>query len=139
MAGSFLSARLTHRLGLDGVLGVGGAAVAAGGLAMTVAVALGFASAASLVLPMALYLAGLGMTLPQSIAGAMTPFPERAGAASSLLGFVQQSVAAISGACVGLLLGRDAWPLAGGVALAGCATLALWIATGAVRARLVKH
>ena len=40
---------------------------------------------------MAIYLAGLGMVLPQSIAGAMTPFPERAGAAPSLLGFVQQS------------------------------------------------
>ena len=45
----------------------------------------------SLVLPMAVFLAGLGMVLPQGIAGAMTPFPERAGAASSLFGFVQQT------------------------------------------------
>ena len=52
---------------------------------------------------MAIYLAGLGMVLPQSIAGAMTPFPERAGAASALLGFVQQTVAALCGAIVGLL------------------------------------
>ena len=65
---------------------------------MVAAVALGLTSAASLVLPMAIYLAGLGMVLPQSIAGAMTPFPERAGAASALLGFIQQSVAAVCGA-----------------------------------------
>ncbi len=139
MTGSTLSARLTHRLGLDGILGLGGCAVALGGLAMVTAVALGLTSAVSLVLPVAIYLAGLGMVLPQSIAGAMTPFPERAGAASSLLGFVQQSVAALFGAMVGLLLGHSAWPLAAGVAFAGCATLSLWIATRAVRARVAKH
>jgi DHA1 family bicyclomycin/chloramphenicol resistance-like MFS transporter len=139
MVGSTLSARLSHRFGLDGVLGFGGCAVAAGGLAMVVAVALGLTSAASLVLPIAIYLAGLGMVLPQSIAGAMTPFPERAGAASSLLGCVQQSVAALFGAMVGLLLGKTAWPLAAGVAVAGCATLLLWVATRAVRARVAKY
>ena len=46
----------------------------------------------SIVLPVSIYLAGLGMVLPQSIAGALTPFPERAGAASSLFGFVQQTL-----------------------------------------------
>ncbi len=139
MTGSTLSARLTHRFGLDGVLGLGGCAVAAGGLAMIAAVGLGLTSAASLVLPIALYLAGLGMVLPQSIAGAMTPFGERAGAASSLLGFVQQSVAALFGAIVGMLLGQSAWPLAAGVAGAGCSTLVLWIGTRAIRARVLKH
>jgi hypothetical protein len=56
-----------------------------------------------------------------------------------LLGFVQQSVTAVFGAVVGLLLGNSAWPLAAGVAVAGCVTLLLWIATRAVRARLAKH
>jgi MFS transporter, DHA1 family, multidrug resistance protein len=139
MTGSLLSAHLTRWLGLDRIIGIGGVVIAAGGLGMIAAVALGFASAASLVLPMAIYLAGMGMVLPQSFAGAMTPFPERAGAASSLLGFVQQSVAAVFGAIVGVLLGQSAWPLAGGVATAGCATLLIWIATRAVRARAAKH
>ena len=137
--GSLLSARLTHRLGLDGILGLGGLANAAGGLAMVAAVAFGLRSAASLVLPIAVYMAGLGMVLPQSIAGALTPFPERAGAASSLFGFIQQSVAALSGAIVGALLAQSAWPLAGAVAVTGCATLILWIATRGVRARVGKH
>jgi DHA1 family bicyclomycin/chloramphenicol resistance-like MFS transporter len=73
------------------------------------------------------------MVLPQSIAGAMQPFPERAGAASSLFGFVQQSAAAISGAVVGWLLGSSAWPLAGALAILGCLTLLLWFATRGVR------
>ncbi|MGH6994412.1 MAG: multidrug effflux MFS transporter [Stellaceae bacterium] len=134
MTGSALSARLAHRLGIDGIIGIGAALCTAGGLGMIAAVALGFTTAASLVLPVAVYLAGLGMVLPHSLAGALTPFPQRAGAASSLLGFIQQSVAALCGAIVGILLGQNAWPLAAGVAIAGCMTLALWVVTRNVRA-----
>jgi DHA1 family bicyclomycin/chloramphenicol resistance-like MFS transporter len=135
MSGTTLAVRLVMRLGIDRTLGVGAAAMAVGGLGMAMAVALNLTSAASLVLPMALYLAGLGMVLPQAIAGAMTPFPERAGAASALLGLVQQSAAALCGALVGALLGSSAWPLAAAVAAMGCATLVLWILTRALRAR----
>lgn len=139
MIGSAIAARLVIRLGLDGVLGLGGCACAAGGLAMVAAVASGLTSSMSLVLPMAVYLAGLGMVLPQGIAGAMTPFPERAGAASSLFGFLQQTAAAVCGAAVGWFLGQSAWPLALGVATMGFATFGLWLATRGLRARAVKH
>jgi DHA1 family bicyclomycin/chloramphenicol resistance-like MFS transporter len=136
MGGTMLAARLVMRLGIDNTLGVGVGAMAAGGLGMVVAVALGLTSAASLVLPMAIYLGGMGMVLPQAIAGAMTPFPERAGAASALLGFIQQSAAALCGAVVGWLLGESAWPLALAVAAMGCLSLLLWICTRAIRARV---
>jgi MFS transporter, DHA1 family, multidrug resistance protein len=139
MTGSALAARIVVKFGLDGVLGLGGCACAAGGLGMVAAVALGLTTSLSLVLPIAVYLAGLGMVLPQGIAGAMTPFAERAGAASSLFGFVQQSVAALCGAAVGWFLGQSAWPLAAGVAVMGCATLGLWLATYRVRRAAIKH
>jgi len=139
MTGSALAARIVVKFGLDGVLGLGGCACAAGGLGMVTAVALGVTTSLSLVLPIAVYLAGLGMVLPQGIAGAMTPFAERAGAASSLFGFVQQSVAALCGAAVGWFLGQSAWPLAAGVAVMGCATLGLWLATYRVRRTAIKH
>jgi DHA1 family bicyclomycin/chloramphenicol resistance-like MFS transporter len=139
MTGSALAARIVVKLGLDGVLGIGGCACAVGGLAMVGAVALGSSSSFSLVFPVAIYLAGLGMVLPQGIAGAMTPFPERAGAASSLFGFVQQSAAALCGAAVGWFLGQSAWPLAAGVAAMGCATLGLWLATRTIRRAAARH
>jgi MFS transporter, DHA1 family, multidrug resistance protein len=139
MTGAAVAARVVVRLGLDGVLGIGGVACAAGGLGMMAAVALGLTSSLSLVLPVGVYLAGLGMVLPQGIAGAMTPFPERAGAASSLFGFVQQTAAALCGAAVGWLLGQSAWPLAAGVAAMGCATLGLWVATQGIRRATTKH
>jgi DHA1 family bicyclomycin/chloramphenicol resistance-like MFS transporter len=139
MTGSALAARMVVKVGLDGMLGIGGCACAAGGLGMVVAVVVGLTSFLSLVLPVAVYLAGLGMVLPQGIAGAMTPFPERAGAASSLFGFVQQSAAALCGAAVGWFLGQSAWPLAVGVAAMGCATLGLWLTTRGIRCAATKH
>ena len=139
MTGTTIAARLVIRFGIDGITGLGSCALAAGGLGMVAAVALGFNSAASLVLPVAIYLAGLGMVLPQAIAGAMTPFPERAGAASALLGFVQQCAAALCGAIVGWLLGENAWPLAAAVAAMGCVTLVIWLSTRALRARSAPH
>jgi DHA1 family bicyclomycin/chloramphenicol resistance-like MFS transporter len=138
-AGASLAAKLVLRLGLDRTTGMGSAALALGGLAAVAMVALGFTHALSLVLPMAVFLSGLGMVLPQSIAGAMSPFPERAGAASSLFGFVQQTAAAICGAAVGWLLGANAWPLVGAIAAMGCATFVLWFATRGIRGRTAKH
>ena len=139
MVGATIAARLVARFGLDGIIGLGAGALTAGGLGMVLSVALGLTSAVSLVLPVSIYLAGLGMVLPQSIAGAITPFPERAGAASSLFGFVQQTLAAVSGALVGWLLGQNAWPLAAGVAIMGVATLSIWLATRTLRAGAAHH
>ena len=139
MAGSALAARVVVTFGLDGVLGIGAATCAAGGIGMVLAVACGFSSSLALVFPMTIYLAGLGMVLPQGIAGALTPFPERAGAASSLFGFVQQSVAALCGAVVGSLLGLSAWPLAIGVAAMGCVTWVLWLTTQGIRRAVPKQ
>ncbi len=136
MIGATLAARLVVTLGIDGTIGIGSVAMTVGGFGMIAALVLGLTSSLSLVLPMAVYLAGMGMVLPQSIAGAMTPFPERAGAASALLGFIQQAVAALCGVAVGQLLGHNAWPLAIAVAFMGSASLLLWLGTGAVRARV---
>jgi MFS transporter, DHA1 family, multidrug resistance protein len=135
MIGAALASRLVVPLGLDRTIGVGGCALAVGGLGMVASVALGLTSPVSLVFPMAVYLAGMGVVLPQAMAGAMTPFPDRAGTASALLGFVQQSTASICGAIVGMFLGQTARPLAIAVAATGCATLLLWIATRGLRSR----
>ena len=92
---------------------------------MVIAVAVGATSPLALVLPMALYLCGLGLAMPQSMAGALMPFPERAGAASSLLGFLQQATASAIGIVVGQMLGSSALPLAAIIAAMGVLALAL--------------
>jgi DHA1 family bicyclomycin/chloramphenicol resistance-like MFS transporter len=138
MTGSGLSAKFVGRYGIDALLGAGAVATAAGGLAMVAVVASGWQSGAALVLAMAVYLAGLGFVLGQGIAGAMELHARRAGAASSLLGFMQQSTAAVCGIAVGHMLGQSAMPMALGVAICGCITLAIWLGTRKVRARALR-
>src|SRR5262245_4108962 len=126
LAGAAIAAFLVMRIGLDRTIGLGTLALAAGGLAMIASLALGLAPVTSLVASMTLYHTGLMMAMPQAIAGALTPFPERAGAASSLVGVAQQISAAILGGVVGYTLGGDAWPMAGAVATMGCLAFTLW-------------
>ena len=92
-------------------------------------VATSWHSALGLVLAVGLYMAGMGMAWPQAQAGALLPFPDRAGAASSLLGFLTQTNSAIVGAILGHMLGSTAWPFAIASALAGCSALMLWTLT----------
>jgi len=134
MVGAYVAARVVMRLGLDRTVGIGAVIMAAGGLAMAASVALGLSSVAWLVGTMTVYLAGMGLVLPQTQAGALTPFADRAGTASSLLGFAQQSSAAIAAAAIGHFLGSSAWPVAGTIAVAGVVGLVLWVTTRRVRA-----
>jgi DHA1 family bicyclomycin/chloramphenicol resistance-like MFS transporter len=92
---------------------------------MVAAAAISATSPFALALPMALYLCGLGLAMPQAMAGALMPFPDRAGAASSLLGFLQQVVGSSAGILVGQMLGGSALPLALIIASMGSLALAL--------------
>jgi MFS transporter, DHA1 family, multidrug resistance protein len=133
-SGTFIASRIVMRLGLDRTMGIGCVALAAGGLAMVAVVASGVDNVLWFVAAMMIYLAGLGLALPTSMAGALTPFPDRAGTASSLLGFAQQSGAAIAAAAIGVYLGRSAWPVAATVLVMGFASLLIWATTRRVRA-----
>lgn len=135
LAGTALAARFVTRVGLDRTIGIGALALAAGGVAGIAAIPLGGASATPLVAAMALYAVGMGLVQPQTIAGAMMPFPQRAGTASSLVGVSQMVCAAITGVIVGHLLGTSAWPVALPLAVTGCLTLLLWAVSRGVRAR----
>jgi MFS transporter, DHA1 family, multidrug resistance protein len=133
MAGAMIATRLVVRLGLDRTIGAGVIVLAAGGLALAAVVAAGIPGI-WLVAAMAVYLAGLGLAMPQAVAGALTPFPDRAGTAASLMGLVQQTVAAIVAAVIGGYLGRSAWPMTGVVVAMSCLTFLLWALSRRFRA-----
>ena len=135
MLGAMLATRLVVRLGLERTIAVGVVVIAAGGLSLTLAVATGIPGL-WLVAAMALYLAGVGLAMPQAMAGALTPFPDRAGTAASLMGLIQQAVAAIIAAVIGAFLVQSAWPVTGVVLAMSTLTLLLWVSTRTLRARL---
>ncbi len=113
IAGTIAAQRMVQRLGLDGVIAYGVACLAGGGLLMTLLVLVGTNSALEISLPMALYAFGVGLTMPQGQASALMPFPERAGAAASLLGLTQMTLAGLVGVTIGhsVRLGRLPLPL----------------------------
>ena len=133
LGGTAVATRIVQRLGLDRTIGIGAVLLALGGLTAIAAIPLGGTSPALLVAAMALYAAGMGLVQPQTVAGAMMPFPQRAGTASSLLGVTQMVCASVSGVIIGQFLGASAWPLAIPLALTGIGTLALWAASRRAR------
>lgn len=78
-----------------------------------------------------LCLATVGLILPNATAAVMAPFPDRAGVASALLGMLQFSIGAGTGAIVGVLHDGTARPMA--FTMAACATVSLVITLASER------
>jgi DHA1 family bicyclomycin/chloramphenicol resistance-like MFS transporter len=134
LVGTLIGSRLVMRRGSAPTMTLGAFAMAAGGLAAPLFVVSGAHQVYGLVAAVALYLAGMGLVWPNAQAGALLPFPDRAGAASSLLGFLTQTISALVGAVLGHVLTTTAWPFAIASALAGCGVLALCLMTVRLRA-----
>ena len=64
-----------------------------------------------LILPMVFYATGIGLVLPNAMAVALHSFPQIAGTASALLGFIQMSLSASSTAIVGAFLKDTPYPM----------------------------
>jgi DHA1 family bicyclomycin/chloramphenicol resistance-like MFS transporter len=110
ICGTLIAHRLVGSYGIERTIRWGVVFLALGGGTMLALVLFGTGSMLEIVLPMAVYTCGVGLVMPQSMAGAMGPFANRAGTASSFLGLAQMTFAAIVGAAVGF--GLQAHPLA---------------------------
>ena len=126
IGGTVLSQYIIGKRGIQGTIALGVRLLAVGGLTMPLLVLSGWSSSLAITGPMLIYQTGVGLTMPQSMAGAMAPFPERAGAASSLLGMVQMTFAAIAGAGLGQLIGSGPLSLPIVIAITGVSAIALF-------------
>lgn len=104
MAGSALSARLSRSYDSELTTLVGAALAAGSTSAMWLGAELQPNSILVLVLPMMFYATGMGLVLPNAMAVALRPFPNIAGTASAMLGFIQMSLSAAATALVGSYL-----------------------------------
>ena len=126
MLGAVSAGRLIQRLGLDRTMLTGAILAGIGGplMALLAIYAMEDVTAIMIVIPMMFYAAGVGLVMPATTAAAIGPYPEKAGAASSLLGFIQMCIAAAAGATVAHILDGTARPMAIAIAVCGLATLA---------------
>lgn len=95
-AAGFAAPRFAQRAGLATVTGYGLTIACAGCMLMALLALAGFQSFASYLLPILAFLFGMGMANPIGTALTMSPFGERAGAASALLGFMQMALASLA-------------------------------------------
>lgn len=103
VSGATLASAYSPKLGLDRSILIGLFASVVGGMAMFGLWLVGVRHWAAIILPMCCVMFGMGILRPNSIAGAMAPFREMAGAASALIGFLQMAAGATAGALLLLL------------------------------------
>lgn len=95
--GTLLSGRLARRLGIDRSIVVGLVLKAVGALGLTCVTWAGWLSTPTVIVPVMVFLAGCGFTMPNGYAGSIAPFPRIAGTAAALVGFTQMALAALVG------------------------------------------
>lgn len=127
MCGSLLSGRCSRRLGMSRLILLGTLLTAVAGAAMALLAWQQVYSVWAVILPHAVFMIGVGTLMPQTMAGAIGPFPQMAGSASALFGFVQMTIAAAAGAAVGQLHDGTPLPMAALVAAAGAAALVAYL------------
>jgi MFS transporter, DHA1 family, multidrug resistance protein len=123
VGGTILAQRMVKSRGLEATIRLGVLFLAGGGVVMLASVLVGPGHPAEMLGPVIVYMVGVGLAFPQSIAGAMNPFGARAGAASSLLGICQMTFAAVVGIGVGHSVSGPPWPLAAFIAVLGVGAL----------------
>jgi DHA1 family bicyclomycin/chloramphenicol resistance-like MFS transporter len=111
IGGTFLCRRLLRRHGLRGAVRRGAWFSLAGGVGMAALSLAGVQSVWAILLPQYLYAIGHGIHQPCGQAGAVGPFPEKAGTAASLSGFVMTVTALLAGLWLGRHLDGTVFPL----------------------------
>jgi len=111
MMGAQAAARLLKFMTYERLIGIGGRiGLIAGGAGVLMA-AFFPSTIASVIAPIFFYAVSVGFIMPNSMAGAIGPFPHMAGTASALLGFTQMALSAFMGLMVGILFDGTQMPM----------------------------
>jgi DHA1 family bicyclomycin/chloramphenicol resistance-like MFS transporter len=122
LAGAAVARRVVRRIGLERLIERGAQVELAAGAVMAALAWLGVREPLAVVVPMFVFMAAYMAVVPQATAGALTPFPEIAGSAASLLSFAQFVIAATAALVVGLAFDGTPRPMATGILAAAALT-----------------
>jgi len=125
LLGTLLCRRLLERLGLRRTVAAGAVLSATAGVLLVALALAGWRSPWALLLPFYLYMLGHGVHQPCGQTGAVGPFPQAAGVASALNGFMMMLAAFGIGRWLGWRLDGSIWPLVQGVAFWALALAAI--------------
>ena len=117
ITGSLIGSRLVRQTGIERMVRAGTCLMALAGVALGLMAWLRVGHPLAIVAPMFVYMVAFMLTMPPATAGALTPFPQIAGSASSLLSFCQFLVASTAALLVGLTFDGTSRPMATAIAL----------------------
>jgi len=116
--GAMIGSRVVQMIGILGLVRLGTRLMLIAGAALGLFALLGVRQPLAIIVPMFAFMVTFTMTMPPAIAGALTPFPQIAGSASSLLAFCQFVVASTAALAVGLTLDGTTRPMSLAIAVA---------------------
>ena len=119
ISGSFVTGRLSRRIGKDTMILYGSVLSLLIGAMMAGLAQAGVATISAIVGPMFLFMACVGMVMPNAMAGAIGPFPKMAGAASALMGFTQMGAGATISFAIGQFDDATQIPMTTAIAVMG--------------------
>ena len=113
MTGNYVARHYGRTISIDNMIAIG-ASIGVFGIVLALLLqTLGMSSPVALFLPIALAVFGNGITLPNAQAAAINEFPEYAGTASGLTGFLQMAVSSVAAQAVALVFNGTVYPLLG--------------------------
>ena len=111
MIGNYVTRHFGRSISIDSMI-VLGSTIAIGGIVIAIVLnLLGLSHPLALFLPVSIAVFGNGITLPNAQAAAINEFPQYAGSASGLTGFLQMSVSAVAAQFVAFIFNETAYPL----------------------------
>lgn len=101
MAANILNSRLVQRFGYERLLLAGTVVAACSAVMVAVAARMGFGGLLGLGVPLFFFVSATGFIVANSIAGALSDFPDRSGTVSALIGAVQYGSGIVGSVLVG--------------------------------------
>ena len=126
MTGNYVARHYGRTISIDNMIAIGASIGVIGIVLALLLQSLGMSSPVALFLPIALAVFGNGITLPNAQAAAINEFPEYAGTASGLTGFLQMAVSSVAAQAVALIFNGTVYPLLGLMLVASIISLLIF-------------
>lgn len=130
---AFINQKLLALFGSKQVMLIGSILTAFSGLLMLSLNVIQFDHPTTIILPMFFYMIGFAFVWPVTVATCLQPFPEKAGAASSLQGFIQNTMSAAFSVLLALMYNGTPIPLCIALLIAGILTLITCLFSNTIR------
>lgn len=140
MAANFANVKLVMRLGSERIFRLGTWVVFVSSLVLAICAKTDLGGLAGLAIPVFFFVSMNGLIVANSVAGALAAFPQRAGAASSIIGVMQYGSGVLTAAMIGWFADGTPWTMGWIIGLCGvgCVIMGVGVNTGAGRHRRRK-